>query len=213
MTPIATRSDIREAIVIAGMMLLTLLLPMAIYGYLSWRQFEYLSLSYYVPYEAAKAELERPTLAKIVSLPLVEINMTSGHILANMFTLTLGQLALSLTLGVMIGLVLAGQMQLRGLCAARGRQDVGAAAGAGVGLLSTVAAASTGLLGCCGGSAFAGGVFALAGLSSAAAATLSKASPFVQVGLILVFAVLYVRLRRRARIADLADEGGVPRQA
>ena len=74
-------------------MLLTLTLPLAIYGYLSWRQFEYFSLSYFVPYEAMRAELARPTLAKIVSLPLVEVNLTSGHILANMYTLTFGQFA------------------------------------------------------------------------------------------------------------------------
>jgi uncharacterized membrane protein len=82
---------------------------------------------------------------------------------------------------------------------------VGAAAGAGAGLLATIAAASTGLLGCCGGSAFAGGVFALAGLGSASAAALSKASPLVQVGLILVFVALYARLRHRRAEVELAE--------
>ena len=202
MKTIGTSSNSRDAVIIAGMIFLTLTLPVAIYGYLSWRAFEYFSLSYFVPYEAMKAELARPTLGKIVALPLVEMNMTSGHILSNMYTLTLGQLGLSLTLGLLMGLVLAGQLQLRSLCAMRGQQDVGAAAGAGVGLLATVAAASTGLLGCCGGSAFAGGVFALAGLSSATAATLAKASPFVQVGLILLFITLYARLRRRQAEAE-----------
>ena len=188
-------------------MLLTLTLPLAIYGYLSWRQFEYFSLSYFVPYEAMRAELARPTLAKIVSLPLVEVNLTSGHILANMYTLTFGQFALSSMLGFVMGLVLAGQLRLRGLCALRGQQSVGVAAGAG--LLATVAAASTGLLGCCGGSAFAGGVFALAGLSSASAAALSKASPIIQMGLILVFVVLYAGLKRkRAALEALGRSAG-----
>jgi hypothetical protein len=56
-----------------------------------------------------------------------------------------------------------------------GRQSLGAAAGAGAGLLATIAAASTGLLGWCGGSAFSGSMFALAGLGSASAAALSAA--------------------------------------
>jgi hypothetical protein len=197
----------RDATIVAGTMLATMTLPLAIYGYLSWRQFEYFSLSYFVPYEAMRAELARATLAKVVSLPLVEVNMTSGHILANMYTLTLGQFVLSSMLGLVMGLVIAGQLRLRRLCATRGQQGIGAAAGAG--LLATVAAASTGLLGCCGGSAFAGGVFALAGLSSASAAALSKASPIIQIGLILVFVVLYAGLRRkRAEIEGFGRPAG-----
>ena len=151
---------------------------------------------------AMRAELESPTLAKVISLPLVEMNMTSGHILANMYTLTLGQFVLSSMLGLVMGLVLSEHLHLRSLCAMRGQQGIGAATG--VGLLATVAAASTGLLGCCGGSAFAGGVFALAGLSSASAAALSKASPIIQIGLILVFVVLYAGLmRKRAEVEVL----------
>lgn len=197
----------RDAAIVAAAMLATMTLPLAIYGYLSWRQFEYFSLSYFVPYEAMRAELATATLSKVVSLPLVEVNMTSGHILANMYTLTFVQFVLSNMLGLAMGLVLAGQLSLRGLCALRGRQSVGAAAGAG--LLATVAAASTGLLGCCGGSAFAGGVFALAGLSSASAAALSKASPIIQIGLILVFVVLYIGLRRkRATVEALGRSAG-----
>jgi hypothetical protein len=47
------------------------------------QQFNYFSLSYFVPHELARAELANPTVARIVSLPLVEMNMTSGHILSN----------------------------------------------------------------------------------------------------------------------------------
>jgi hypothetical protein len=187
----------REVAIVVGMVLLTLTLPVAVYAYLSWRTFDYLSLSYFIPHEAMRAELAHPTLAKLPSLSLVEINMTSGHILANMYTLTLGQLVLSLALGLVMGLVLAGQLGLRRICAARGRHGAGMAAGAGAGLLATIAAASTGLLGCCGGAALAGGVFALAGLGSSAAAPLAKASPLIQLALILVFVALYARVQRR----------------
>jgi hypothetical protein len=202
MKAIRTGSNFLEAVIVADMIVLTLVLPVAIYGILSWYRFDSFSLSYFIPHEAMRAELAKPTLANIVSLPLVEMNMTSGAILANMYTLTLGQLVLSITLGLVMGLVLAGQLYLRGLCALRGQQSVGAAAGAGAGLLATIAAASTGLLGCCGGSAFTGGIFALAGLSSAAAATLAKASPFIQIGLILLFVALYARLRRRRAVIE-----------
>jgi hypothetical protein len=191
-----------EAVIVTDMIVLTLVLPVALYGFLSWHRFDNFSLSYFIPYEAMRADLATPTLAKIVSLPLVEMNMTSGDILANMYTLTLGQLVLSITLGLVMGLVLAGQLCPRSVCALGGQQNVGAAAGASAGLLATIAAASTGLLGCCGGSAFSGGIFALAGLSSAAATTLAKASPFIQIGLILLFAALYVRLRRRRAAID-----------
>ena len=133
----------RDAAIVVGMIAATIVLPVAIHGYLSWLKFDYFSLSSYIPHEAMRAELATPTLAKIVSLPLVEMNMTSGHILANMYTLTLGQLTLSITLGLMMGLVLAGQLNLRGLCAMRGQQGVGAAAAAGTGLLATIAAATS----------------------------------------------------------------------
>src|SRR5262249_61496819 len=130
------------------------------------------------------------------------------HILANMYTLTLGQFVLSSMLALVMGLVIAGHSRLRGLCAMRGQQRIGAAAGAG--LLATVAAASTGLLGCCGGSAVAGGGFALAGLSSAGAAALSKASPLIQIGLVLVFVGLYAGFwGQRGRIGGLWRTGGV----
>ena len=187
----------RDAAIVVAMILLTLTLPVMIYGYLSWRQLEYFSLSYFVPYEAMKSELANATVSKVIALPLIEMNLTSGHILSNMYTLTLGQLVLSLVLGFVMGLVLADRRRLRRSCGVHRRQRIGAATGAGTGLLATVGAASTGLLGCCGGSAFAGGVFALAGLSSATAATLAQASPFVQLALIAVFVAADVRLRRR----------------
>jgi hypothetical protein len=46
-------------------------------------------------------------------------------------------------------------------------------------------------------------------LSSASAAALSKASPIIQIGLILVFVVLYAGLRRkRAEIEGLGRPAG-----
>lgn len=191
----------RDAAIVVAMILLTLTLPVMIYGYLAWRQLDYFSLSYFVPYEAMKSELADATVSKVIALPLVEMNMTSGHILSSMYTLTLGQLVLSLALGFVMGLVLADRRRLHRICGVHSRQRIGAAAGAGTGLLATVGAASTGLLGCCGGSGLAGGVLALAGLSSTTAATLAQASPIIQLGLIAVFVAAHVRLRQRRAAA------------
>ncbi|MGI9382871.1 MAG: hypothetical protein ACR2PO_06935 [Methyloligellaceae bacterium] len=197
----AARADVtwpRDAAILVLALLVTFVLPIAIYGLLSWKQFAFFRLTYFIPFEEIRAGLAAPTFDGLYALPLIQMNMTSGHLLSNMYTLTLGQLALSLTLGSMIGLVLIGHLRLRGLCAAGGARGTGAAASAGAGLFSTVAASSTGLLGCC-GSALAGGVLALAGLTSTTAAQVAQASPLIQLALIGVFTWQLVRLRRRKR--------------
>lgn len=188
----------RDAAVLVLALLVTFILPIVIYGLLSWKQFDFFRLTYFIPFEEIRAGLAAPTLGGLYSLPLIQMNMTSGHLLSNMYTLTLGQLALSLALGGMIGLMLIGQLRLNGLCAAGEAGGTGAAASAGAGLFATVAASSTGLLGCC-GSALAGGVLALAGLTSTTAAQVAQASPAIQLALIGVFAWHLARLRRRRR--------------
>ena len=83
----------------------------------------------------------------------------------------------------------------------------GGTAAAGSGLLATVAASSTGLVGCC-GSALSGGVLALIGVSSTTAAQIAEASPLLQVALIAGFALNYLRLRRRRRLSSIDVAGG-----
>ncbi len=75
----------------------------------------------------------------------------------------------------------------------------GSAAMAGSGLAATLAASSTGILGCC-GSALSGGVLALAGVSFTTASQIAEFSPWIQVAMIAFFAFAYVRLSRRLRI-------------
>ncbi len=75
----------------------------------------------------------------------------------------------------------------------------GSAAAAGSGIAATLAASSTGILGCC-GSALSGGVLALAGVSATTASQIAEISPWIQIAMIAFFAFVYVRLSRRLRV-------------
>lgn len=184
---------------IAGMVVAVLALPPAIYAALVHYRFDYVSPSGFIPYEEAMAAVSALDPRAIWAAPLLSVNMSSGDILSNMYTLTIGQAALSLLLGTIMGLALFRHAQLRRSCMLKARG--GASAAAGSGLFATVAASSTGLMGCCGSSAsIGGGIVALAGIGSLTAAELAAISPYVQSGMIGVFAGLE-RLWAK-RIAD-----------
>ena len=69
---------------------------------------------------------------------------------------------------------------------------------AGSGLAATLAASGTGILGCC-GSWLTGGILLLAGVSSVTANQIAEVSPFIQVALIALFALAYLRFSRRLK--------------
>ena len=186
----------RDALLVGAMVGLVLSLPPAIYGYLSYRQFDFFRFTYYVPYEEVFAALRSRDVEAILTAPLISANMTSGFLLSTVYALDIQQLVLSVGLGVAIGINLVAFLALRRECPASGLG--GGAAAAGSGLFATVAASSTGLVGCC-GSALSGGVLALIGVSSTTAAQIAEASPLLQVALIAGFALNYLRLRRRRR--------------
>ncbi len=147
--------------------------------------------SYCLPYEELFGALRSADAEAIISAPILSVNMTSGELLANMYTLTVDQLVLSVALGIVLGLAMAAQLSLRKACA------MGSAGGSGI--AATLAASSTGILGCC-GSALSGGVLALAGVSAATASQIAEISPWIQIVMIAIFAFAYVRLSRRLRI-------------
>jgi len=134
--------------------------------------------------------------ALVLASSLASVNMTSGDILANMYQLTVEQLLLSAALGAAVGLTIDAQVRLSKACAPGAVG--GSAAAAGSGLAATVAASSTGILGCC-GSGLAGGVLALAGITGGTAAQIAEYSHFVQLALIALFALAYVRFARRLK--------------
>ncbi len=147
--------------------------------------------SYCLPYEELFGALRSADAEAIISAPILSVNMTSGELLANMYTLTVDQLVLSVALGIVLGLAMAAQLSLRKACA------MGSAGGSGI--AATLAASSTGILGCC-GSALSGGVLALAGVSFTTASQIAEISPWIQIVMIAIFAFAYVRLSRRLRI-------------
>jgi hypothetical protein len=181
---------------VAGMVAAVLALPPVIYALLAWRQAGFLNVTWYVPYEELAGALASGELRLILEASAISVNMTSGDILANMYQLTVEQMLLSVALGTAVGLTLDAQLRLTRACAPAARG--GSAAAAGSGLAATVAASSTGILGCC-GSGLAGGVLALAGVTGAAAAYIAEYSYVVQLVLIAAFAFAYRRFARRLK--------------
>jgi hypothetical protein len=174
------------ASILAAAMALVLALPPALFGWLSWRRFDGFRFTWYVPHEELAQALRTLDPAGIFHAPLFVANMTSGLPIANMFTLTVGQLALSLVLGAAIGANL--------LAALRPGQRVGVALGILVSLTATAAASSTGLVGCHPG--LAGGLITLVGINSSTAATLATWSPLAQAALAIFLFFTAARLRR-----------------
>lgn len=181
---------------IGGMAALVLALPPLIYAALAWRQAGFLNITWYAPHEELTAAFESGDLGMILSSAVISVNMTSGDILANMYQLTVEQLLLSVALGAAVGLTLDAQFRLSKTCATGAVG--GSSAAAGSGLAATVAASSTGIIGCC-GSGLAGGVLALAGVTGSTASQIAEYSPYVQLALVAAFALYYLRLTRRLR--------------
>ena len=185
---------IRDGGIFAGILMLVLLLPPLVYGFLVWRQFDFVSLSGYIPYEEARQALAVGDLMAFLATPLLSMNMTSGALLSNMYSLTFGQSILTVALGAAIALNLIAHLDLRRVCRVAGLHGTTAAAGSG--LLATVAASSTSIMGCC-GSGVAGGVLTLAGIGAGTASEIAGWSMPVQMLFIAGFVLNWLRLRGR----------------
>jgi hypothetical protein len=188
-----SRWRLSTAIVFVSTVLTVLTLPPALYAWLSYVKFGLFKPTYYVPHEAFLQTMRTGSLHDIWDASLVVVNMTSGLLLSNLYALTVGQLVLSLLLGIAIALNVSTLIAVRRACST-GPQAGRAAGAAGTSLFATVAASSTGIFGCCGGAA-AGGVLALAGVSSTTAIQIGQWSPYIQVLLITLFLLNYLRLR------------------
>lgn len=183
----------RDVATVAAVVLLVLAVPPLLYALLVYWRFGYLKVSYYVPYEELFAAFRTGSPVEIFHAPLVSGNLTSGDLLANMFTLSAGQLVLSVALGVLMGLILVARRTLRAACpAGRGR----AATAAGASLAATVGASGAGLFGCC-GPGLSGGILALLGVSATTAHTIADVSPAAQTAVVAILGIGYVRLRRQ----------------
>ena len=161
---------IRDGGIVLGILILVLLLPPLVYGFLVWRQFDFVDPSGYIPHEEARQVLAGGDLLGFLGTPLLSMNMTSGALLSNMYSLTFGQSILTIALGVAIALNLIAHLDLRRVCRVTGLHGTTAAAGSGV--LATVAASSTSIMGCC-GSGVAGGVLTMAGIGAGTASEIA----------------------------------------
>lgn len=193
----ATRA-MRNGGIVIGIVGLVLLLPPLVYGFLVWRQFDFLALSGYMPYEEARQTLVGGDLLGFAGTPLLSMNMTSGALLSNMYDLTIGQSVLTVGLGVAIALNLIAHLDLRQVCGVTGIH--GTSAAAGTGLCATVAASSTSIMGCC-GSGLAGGVLTMAGIGANTASDIAGWSIPVQTLFIAGFVLNWLRLRRKLSAA------------
>jgi hypothetical protein len=179
----------RGSLLIASVVTAGLLLPPLVYAALVYWKFGMLKVTWYIPYEEMLGALRGGKPAEIFAAPLFAANMTSGLVTANMFSLRIGELLLSIALGTAVGINFLAHARARALCVA-----------AGSGAAATLAASNAGILGCC-GPAFTGGILALAGLSATTAQAIALVSPTAQGALIAVLAVNYARLRRREAAA------------
>ncbi len=195
--PISTK-----ALSIVFMVTLVLVLPVVMFAFLAYRQFGLFNPSFYIPYEEMLYAFGSDDLHAIFDAPIISVNVTSGLLLSNMFSLSVGQLLLSVALGTIMGLTLDAQYSLRRVCELK--SVGGSAAAAGSGLVATLAASGTGILGCC-GSGLSGGILALAGISSVTATQLAEVSPFIQGALIVFFALVYIRFSRRLKTVTTPD--------
>ena len=186
----------RDCIILFSLISLILLLPPLIYSFLVWRQFGFLNLSGYMPIEEVAQAFKAGDAVAIMMAPVISMNMTSGELLATMYSLTVGQLLLSILLGSVLALNILAHIELRRICSVV--KPRGTITAAGSGLFATVAASSTGIMGCC-GSSFAGGVLALAGIGATTANAIAGWSTPVQILFITGFTLNWFYLRQRLR--------------
>ncbi len=191
-----------KALWIVFMVAVVLVLPLVMFAFLAYRQFGLFKPSFFIPYEEMFAAFRSGDPFAVFEAPVISVNMTSGLLLSNMYSLDIAQLLLSVALGVVMGLTLDAQFSLRKVCELK--SVGGSAAAAGSGLVATLAASGTGILGCC-GSGLTGGILALAGVSSVTATQLAEVSPFIQVALIAFFVLVYLRFSRRLKTLATTD--------
>lgn len=197
-----------EYVIIWAAVVLFLYVPPVIYGYLTYRQFDFFRLTGYMPYEELMIALRSGQLGAILGAPLISLNMTSGHLFSNVYIVSVGPLAASLVLGTLTGLAIVGRLRVQSIgSAVRGARAVGVM---GLGLIATVGASSAGLLGCHGGSGMSGGILAMAGMSQTTASMVAGFSPYLQVVLIVALAGYCLCLVRKLRKAPGGFDAAVP---
>ena len=191
----------------AGAVLLgvMLVLPLLLFAWLSYWKLGYVSWSYYVPHEEFWQGMRTGELRKIYYAPLLAVNVTSGFLIANMFTYTLGHTLVTALLVVLVLLYVAAGLRRARQCRAPVSAATAGCATAGV-FMATAASSSAALTGCH-GAGTGGGIVALTGLGSVAGAWMSDAATVAQFLLVVGLAVLLlITSRRKGRAATAGSE-------
>lgn len=162
----------------AALTTMMLALPLLIFAALSYWKLGFVNWSYYVPYEEFGQGLASGLLRKIYYAPLIAVNVTSGFVIANMFTYTLGHTLVTLLLTVLVLAYFGSALRRARACAARVSTTPAGGAAAGV-FAATAASSSAALTGCC-GAGMAGGLVALAGFGTATGAWAADAATIAQ---------------------------------
>jgi hypothetical protein len=173
-----------------------LALPLVLFAVLSYWKLGFVSLSYYVPYEQFGQDLASGDVGRLYRAPLVAINVTSGFVIANMFTYTFGHTAATLLLVALVVLHVAAALRRARECAMRMPAAPLGGATAGV-FAATAASSSAALTGCC-GAGMAGGIVALAGLGSAAGVWMADAATYGQALLVAGLGATWLVAQRRS---------------
>ncbi|MBX9811998.1 MAG: hypothetical protein K2Y16_10360 [Burkholderiales bacterium] len=184
------------AVVTCGVIALLLTLPLALFTLFSWIKLGFVNFSYYVPHEEFWQSLASGNPQKIYTAPLVAINVTSGFLIANMFTYTLGHTLVSVILAVLVVWHVALAMRRARRCGVA-RMPTASIGGATAGVFAaTAASSSAALTGCC-GAGMAGGIVALAGFGSATGAWMSNVATWTQFALVLLLALGLIAIKHK----------------
>jgi hypothetical protein len=195
-----------------------LALPLLLFAALSYWKLGFVNWSYYVPYEEFGQGLASGALRKLYYAPLIAVNVTSGFIIANMFTYTLGHTLVTLLLTVLVLAYHGSALRRARACAARVSATPAGGAAAGV-FAATAASSSAALTGCC-GAGMAGGLVALAGFGTATGAWAADAATIAQALLVAALGAALIHAWQRERqapkrnlviSAESSPEGSSPR--
>jgi hypothetical protein len=186
-----------------GVALLALMLglPLLLFAWISHVKLGFVSWSYYLPYEELFAAFASGSLHKIYDAPLAAVNVTSGFVIANMYTYTLGHTLATAVLGVLLVLFARSYSAVRS-----GARGTGATFGGTTASVCAITAASssTALAGCC-GAGIGGGMIALAGFGTITGAWLNHVATWAQLALIVLFGALLWRMRGARRAPSDAE--------
>ncbi len=196
---------------VIGTFLTLIVEPVLLAGVVVWAKHGRLDVRVFFALEEVSAALSAPWENPFRHASIVYISFLKGELPGQVYVYTIEALLFSATLGVLIGLNLAGWLVVSRLPRGpnkperyqSGRAGLGGAVGAGSGGIGTVLGAAVGAAGCCGVSIGAGGLLTAFGLSYSTAVSFGARSEALQLIAIFILAVNFWYLSYlRARMAS-----------